>query len=59
MMTASCGLRGVYTMKGCRRPEWSDEKNDYCICDNLSEFADMYGGSCEECPYWNDEEEQR
>ena len=44
-------------MKGCRRPDWSDECNDNCICDNPEEFDELYGGSCEECRYWEEGEE--
>lgn len=59
MMTANCRSdEGVLFMKGCTRLDWSDEKNDYCMCDNLEEFAEVYGGSCEECRYWTDKEEQ-
>lgn len=41
--------------KGCNRPDWSDEYNDHCICDNQSEFADLYNESCEGCRYWRSE----
>ena len=43
-------------MKRCTRPDWSDEKNDWCICDDLEEFSALYDNSCEECVYWAEEE---
>lgn len=45
-------------MRGCTRPDWSDESNDNCICDNHDEFNELHGGSCECCYYWEDVEER-
>ena len=41
--------------KICTRPEWSNENNDACPCDDPEMFADLYEGSCEGCSWWEEE----
>ena len=45
----------------CTRPEWSNESNDCCPCDDLSYFDhvinDCNEDPCEECSWYKEVEE--
>ena len=41
----------------CTRPEWSNENNDYCMCDALDDMAELSLNTCEECSYWKERDE--
>lgn len=43
-------------MMKCKRPDWSEDSNDYCPCDDPSFEEELEEGylPCEDCEWWQD-----